>query len=170
MPARPAMTPEDIQKLPYRTCVGVMLVNQDGQVFVGQRIDTKAAAWQMPQGGIDPGEAPRDAALRELWEETGVAADLVTVEAETRDWLTYDLPHDLVPNIWNGRFRGQKQLWFLMRFHGRDDQIRIETDHPEFSEWHWLPPSELAPSIVPFKRQIYEAVLREFGDRLGHAV
>ena len=160
------MTPEDIAKLPYRPCVGVMLANADGDVFVGQRIDTDAAAWQMPQGGIDPGEDPRAAALRELWEETGVPAELVTVEAETPDWIPYDLPHDLVPRIWKGRFRGQEQKWFLLRYKGRDDQVNIDTDHPEFSEWRWLPPSELVGQIVPFKRAVYQLVLDAFEDRL----
>ncbi|MGB5559585.1 MAG: RNA pyrophosphohydrolase [Paracoccaceae bacterium] len=160
------MTPKDIQNLPYRACVGVMLVNREGRVFVGQRIDTGAAAWQMPQGGIDPGETPRQAALRELWEETGVDAELVKVEAETDDWVTYDLPHELVPNIWHGRYKGQKQRWFLMRFLGRDDQIRIDTDHPEFSEWRWLDAADLVASIVPFKRQVYASVVKEFADHL----
>ena len=160
------MTPEDIAKLPYRPCVGVMLANADGHVFVGQRIDTDAAAWQMPQGGVDPGEDPRAAALRKLWEETGVPAELVTVEAETPDGIPYDLPHDLVPRIWKGRFRGQEQKWFLLRYKGRDDQVNIDTDHPEFSEWRWLPPSELVGQIVPFKRAVYQLVLDAFEDRL----
>jgi putative (di)nucleoside polyphosphate hydrolase len=160
------MTPEDIQKLPYRPCVGVMLVNRAGKVFVGQRIDSDMAAWQMPQGGIDEGEEPEAAALRELWEETGVTTDLVAVESRTVDWITYDLPHELVPNIWKGRYRGQKQLWFLMRFLGTDDQIRIDTKHPEFSEWQWIDPKDLEASIVPFKRQVYSAVVGEFADAL----
>lgn len=160
------MTPEDIAKLPYRPCVGVMLINAAGHVFVGQRIDNDAPAWQMPQGGVDKGEAPRDAALRELWEETGVPADLVTVEAESKTWLPYDLPHDLVPRIWKGRFRGQKQKWFLLRFHGTDEQVNIATDHPEFSEWRWLPASELVENIVPFKREVYARVLADFEGRL----
>lgn len=161
------MAPEEIQNLPYRSCVGVMLVNRQGKVFVGQRIDTKTAAWQMPQGGVDAGESPQAAAIRELGEETGVTADLIRVEADTGDWLTYDLPHDLVPRLWKGRFRGQRQMWFLMRFLGNDDQIEIETDHPEFSDWRWIEPSELAANIVPFKRQIYEAVVSAFADRLA---
>lgn len=160
------MTPEDIAKLPYRACVGVMLVNPNGHVFVGQRVDRDTDAWQMPQGGVDKGEAPRDAALRELWEETGVTADLVQIEAESTEWLPYDLPHDLVPKLWKGRYRGQEQKWFLMRFAGRDDQVDIATEHQEFSQWKWLDPAQLIDSIVPFKRDVYRAVLAEFGDKL----
>ena len=160
------MTPEDIAKLPYRPCVGVMLVNADGAVFVGQRLDNDAPAWQMPQGGIDEGETPLEAALRELGEETGLPEGSVTVEAETEDWVTYDLPHELVPRIWKGRFRGQKQKWVLMRFTGSDDQVNIATEHPEFSKWCWLPASDLVANIVPFKREVYEQVLGEFEGRL----
>lgn len=160
------MTPEEIAKLPYRPCVGVMLVNPSGHVFVGQRIDNNQAAWQMPQGGIDPGETPRQAALRELWEETGVADHLVDIEAETAGWLPYDLPHDLVPRIWKGRFRGQEQKWVLMRFQGTDADVNIETKHPEFSSWRWLSADQLIANIVPFKREVYEKVLAEFGELL----
>lgn len=161
------MTPDQISRLPYRRNVGVMLVNTAGEVFVGQRIDSPVAAWQMPQGGIDKGEDPRAAALRELTEETGVTADLVTVEAETDGWLAYDLPHDLVPNIWKGRFRGQEQKWFLMRFHGTDEQVRIDADdHQEFSEWRWIAPDQLVDQIVPFKREVYAKVLDAFGAHL----
>ena len=160
------MSPEEIEKLPYRPCAGVMLVNEDGQVFVGQRKDRFTEAWQMPQGGIDGSETPRDAALRELEEETGVPPALVTVEAETEGWVPYELPHDLVPKLWKGRFRGQQQKWFLMRFHGSDDQVNIFTDHQEFSSWKWMPADELIESIVSFKRSVYEAVLSEFGERL----
>jgi len=160
------MTPEEIASLPYRRNVGVMLANPAGHVFVGQRIDNDQAAWQMPQGGIDAGEEPRDAALRELEEETGVSPSLVTVEAETTGWLAYDLPHDVVPRIWKGRFRGQEQKWFLLRFHGADDNINLATPHPEFSSWRWLSPQELVANIVPFKRAVYEQVLSEFGQRL----
>ncbi|MBW4709440.1 RNA pyrophosphohydrolase [Roseobacter sp. YSTF-M11] len=158
------MTPEEIAQLPYRPCVGVMLVNASGCVFVGQRRDNNLAAWQMPQGGIDKGETAESAALRELWEETGVTADLVTILAESNQWLPYELPHDLVPKLWKGRYRGQKQKWFLMRFHGDDSQVNIATDHPEFSEWRWLPAVQLVEHIVPFKRAVYAAVMREFGD------
>lgn len=160
------MTPAEIARLPYRPCVGVMLVNTEGHVFVGQRIDSDAAAWQMPQGGIDPGESPQDAALRELWEETGIRNCLVEIAAETEGWLPYDLPHDLVPRIWKGRYRGQEQKWFLIRFNGADADVNIVTDHPEFSEWRWLAPDQLVDNIVPFKRDVYISVLEQFGDLL----
>ncbi|WP_171172017.1 RNA pyrophosphohydrolase [Ruegeria sp. HKCCA0370] len=156
------MTPEEIAKLPYRPCVGLMLMNDQGQIFVGQRNDRFEDAWQMPQGGVDKGEDPRDAALRELLEETGVTGDLVEIVAETEGWLPYDLPHDIVPKIWKGRFRGQEQKWFLMRFLGTDDQIDIETDHPEFTRWKWQDPERLIAEIVPFKREVYERVMEAF--------
>ena len=161
-----ALTADQIAKLPYRKCVGVMLVNSAGHVFVGQRIDSDIPAWQMPQGGIDDGEDPDAAALRELWEETGVPADRVTLVAQTEDWLPYDLPHDIVPRIWKGRYRGQEQKWFLMRFHGSDDEIDITQEPREFSEWRWLPPSELVAQIVPFKREVYARVLQALGDKI----
>ena len=160
------MTPEEIAKLPYRPCAGVMLVNADGNVFVGQRKDRFTEAWQMPQGGIDKGEAPRDAALRELEEETGVGREAVTVIAETQGWVPYELPHDLVPKLWKGKYRGQEQKWFLMRFEGSDDLVNIETEHQEFSAWKWMPVGELLDSIVPFKRGVYEVVLSEFAEHL----
>lgn len=165
------MTPDEIAKLPYRPNVGIMLVNPQGLIFAGQRLDamrlgTGETAWQMPQGGIDTGEDPAEAALRELEEETGVRPDLVTLEAEHPDWLTYDLPLDVVPKIWKGRYRGQKQRWFLMRFRGRDDQIVIETEHPEFRCWTWIEPGELVEKIVPFKRDIYTRVIADFGQRI----
>ncbi len=161
------MTPDEISALPYRPNVGVMLVNPAGKVFVAQRLDSDTDAWQMPQGGIDPDEDPRAAALRELHEETGIDPALVTIEAETPDWLTYDLPHDLVPRIWQGRYRGQKQRWFLLRFHGDDSQIDIDTAHPEFSRWEWVDPAEVVDRIVPFKRDVYTRVLTAFSDHLG---
>jgi len=160
------MLPEEIAALPYRQCVGVVLANPRGLVFAGQRIDNPGPAWQMPQGGIDPGEDPHDAALRELWEETGVTADKVRLEGKTEDWVPYDLPHELVPKIWNGRYRGQEQLWFLLRFHGTDADIQIATEHPEFSRWQWMAPDQLIERIVPFKQHIYRHVFDTFGDRL----
>lgn len=152
--------------LPYRPCVGVMLINADGLIFAGQRLDSSVAAWQMPQGGIDDGEKPRLAALRELWEETGVTADLVEKLAKTEDWVTYDLPPELLGKVWGGKYRGQRQKWFLYRFTGRDDQINIATEHPEFSEWRWIGADEMIASIVPFKRAVYEEVVRAFQDWL----
>ena len=159
------MTPEEIAKLPYRPCVGVMLARPDGHVFVGERIDTPGA-WQMPQGGIDPGESVHEAALRELGEETGVSPDLVTLEAETDDWLPYDLPHDLVPRLWKGRFRGQEQKWVLLRFQGEDSDINIVQPHQEFGRWQWMASDQLLDHIVPFKRPVYAQVVSSFAAAL----
>jgi putative (di)nucleoside polyphosphate hydrolase len=161
------VTEAEIRALPYRPGVGLMVLNPAGRVFAGQRIDNPAAAWQMPQGGIDAGEAPREAALRELVEETGIPDTAVEIVAETPDWITYDLPHDLVPVLWKGRFRGQRQRWFLLRFHGDDRLIGIATEHPEFREWAWLEPDRLIEHIVPFKRDLYRAVLDAFRPHLG---
>lgn len=158
-------SPEEIARLPYRPCVGVMLANRAGLVFVGQRSDRFREAWQMPQGGIDPGEEVIPAALRELREETGIPADLVRVEAATAAPIPYDLPPEVIPTFWGGRFRGQAQTWVLMRFLGRDDQVDIATDHPEFRAWKWSPVDELAAHVVPFKRAVYERVVAELGAR-----
>ena len=162
----PIMTPQEIAALPYRPCVGIMLANPRGHVFVGQRKDRDTDAWQMPQGGVDKGETCEAAALRELEEETSVTPNLITIEAETAGLIRYDIPHQLVPNIWKGRYRGQEQKWYLMRYHGLDNQIDLETAHPEFSAWQWMAPDALVPNIVPFKRAVYEEVLAEFKDKL----
>ncbi len=148
--------------LPYRPCVGVVLTNADGAIFAGERIDTPGA-WQMPQGGIDKGEDPRDAALRELWEETGVTPDKVLVEAETADWLTYDLPPELLGKVWKGRYRGQRQKWFRMVLTAPDNAIDITRPPREFARWQWMTPEALLDAIVPFKRATYSAVLSELG-------
>lgn len=149
--------------LPYRPCAGIMLANRDGLVFVGQRIDNPGDAWQMPQGGIDPGEDPEVAAFRELGEETGLLSDHVDLIARSKEEYFYDLPPELQGNIWGGRWRGQRQWWFLMRFKGDDADVRIDGHHPEFSQWKWAEPAELPRLIVPFKRRIYEGLVSEFG-------
>lgn len=151
--------------LPYRPGVGMMLVNAQNKVFVAKRIDTKAEAWQMPQGGIDAGETPEGAAMRELKEEVGT--DKATIIATGKDWYYYDLPENLIPVIWGGRYRGQKQQWFVLRFTGTDADINIETSHPEFCEWKWVEGSVLPDMIVPFKRELYAALVKEFKDFLG---
>lgn len=146
--------------LPYRLGVGLVLFNDQGLVFAAKRIDTELDAWQMPQGGIDKGEEPQTAALRELEEEIGTAkAEII---AETSDWLTYDLPEEIVGKVWKGKYRGQKQKWYALRFLGNDADINIATEHPEFSAWKWMPLAEVVEKIVPFKRDIYRAVAAEF--------
>ena len=150
----------DIASLPYRPCVGIMLLNSEMQIFVGQRIDNTAEAWQMPQGGIDEGEEPIEAALRELREETGVGN--VSLMAESNGWLNYDLPAELIPKLWGGKYRGQRQKWFAMRLNGDDGDINIETDDPEFRDWKWADIDELPSLIVPFKRDLYYTLVEEF--------
>ena len=158
----------DFSELPYRPCVVVMLVNSDGHVFVGRRIDNQEGEfWQMPQGGIDPGETALEAAIRELGEETGLPSDAVEVVAETADWAYYDLPDDLIGKIWKGKYGGQRQKWVLMRFTGRDDQIDIATEHPEVAKWAWMRADDLMAAIVPFKRALYTEIFAEFSDHLA---
>jgi len=160
---------KDISALPYRACVGAMVLNRAGRVFIGARtggpehVDA-THAWQMPQGGIDAGEDPWRAALRELYEETSIR----TVEhlGETRDWLTYDIPPEIIGQAWNGKYRGQKQKWFALRFTG--DEREIDVTHPpgghepEFLDWRWEPMQNLPALVVPFKRKVYEQVVAEF--------
>ncbi len=150
----------------YRPGVGVMLLNDAKKVWVGQRLDSKLEAWQMPQGGLDPGEEPLEGALRELEEETGIRRDLVEVIARAPEALLYDLPEDLVGKLWKGKWRGQRQHWFLCRFLGRDEDVNLDTDHPEFRAWKWADPNELPAMIVPFKKKLYEDLVQAFADWL----
>ncbi len=152
---------KDPSTLPYRPCAGVVLFRDDGSVFAGKRIDNPVDAWQMPQGGIDFGELPEEAALRELGEETGLPPDKVMVEAQTNEWLRYDLPDELLGKIWRGKYRGQEQMWFAMRFLGNDADVNIATKHAEFCEWRWMKPADLIEKIVPFKRDLYIAVFED---------
>ena len=146
----------------YRRGVGMMLLNAQGKVFVGARIDNPEDAWQMPQGGIDADEKPWPAALRELEEETGIMPYLVELIAECPERLRYDLPEEWRPRLWGGKWKGQLQHWFLTRFLGSDSDINIETDHPEFRSWKWAEPEELSDLIVPFKRNLYRQLLEHF--------
>jgi putative (di)nucleoside polyphosphate hydrolase len=156
----------DRETLPYRPAAGIMLINRNGKVFVAQRLDSSLEAWQMPQGGLDEGEDPAAGALRELEEETGISADLVEILARHPVELLYDLPDDLLGKIWKGRYRGQRQHWFLARFLGRDEDVNIATPDPEFRAWKWAEPQELPAMIVPFKKKLYEEVLEAFREWL----
>jgi putative (di)nucleoside polyphosphate hydrolase len=157
------------EELPFRPCVGIMVLNRDGKAFIGRRIDgpehvDKTHAWQMPQGGIDTGEQPWPAALRELREETNIQS--VERIAEIAEWLKYEIPRELVGQAWKGKYRGQTQKWFAARFIGDDGEIDVEhpdgAHEPEFAAWRWEPMAKLPDLIVPFKRAVYERVVREF--------
>jgi putative (di)nucleoside polyphosphate hydrolase len=158
-----------LESLPYRPCAGMMVLNREGLVFVGRRssgpehIDA-THVWQMPQGGIDENEDPYTAALRELYEETSIRS--VEKLGELAEWLVYDIPRDIVGQAWQGRYRGQKQKWYALRFTGNDSEINIESPgdghEPEFIAWRWIAMAELPGLVVPFKRQTYERVVSEF--------
>ncbi|HEX5279629.1 MAG TPA: RNA pyrophosphohydrolase [Micropepsaceae bacterium] len=156
------MSKATAESLPYRPSVGMMLLNRDGRIFVGKRIDQTQEAWQMPQGGIDDGEDAKTAGLRELEEEIGTRnAELLR---EHPDWLLYELPPHLLGVAWEGKYRGQRLKWLALRFLGRDDEINVATSHAEFSEWKWLKSADVLRLVVPFKREVYAAALAAFDD------
>ena len=152
----------------YRPCVGIMLVNRDGRVFVGKRLDNKEGDWwQMPQGGVDPGEDPDDAVLRELHEETGARPEHLEIVGRLEQELFYELPTQLRGKLWGGKYVGQRQTWYLIRFAGSDSDIDLEAHkHPEFCEWKWVEPDLLPELIVPFKRNVYQAVVDGFRNQI----
>jgi putative (di)nucleoside polyphosphate hydrolase len=153
------------EERPYRRGVGVVLVNRAGLVFVGLRIDQTTESWQMPQGGVDDGEEPREAALRELAEETG--CDKAEIIAESAGWIAYDLPPALADSVWKARFRGQEQKWYVCRFTGETEDIDVTgVEHPEFSAWKWAAPDEALRLIVPFKRELYMRVFEELREHI----
>lgn len=155
----------DPAHLPYRPCVGIMLLNDVGKVFVAKRLDTMVEAWQMPQGGIDDGEEPSVAAFREMEEEIGTRnADII---GEYDGWLQYDLPDHLIGKVWKGKYRGQRMKWYLLRYRGQDSDIDLNGHTPEFSEWKWLHMQDLVQSIVPFKRPLYQKLVDHFGPKAG---
>ena len=158
----------DSERLKYRPCVGTLLVNRDGRAFVGKRIDNNEGDWwQMPQGGVDDGEDMDEAMLRELGEETGLRPEHCEIVARLPNELAYDLPEDLQGKLWGGKYKGQRQTWFLVRFTGEDGDIDLEAwDHPEFCEWKWVDPALLPDLIVPFKREIYQTVVDGFRDKI----
>ena len=159
------MGPVQASELPYRPCVGIFLINDAGKVLVGRRIGAEADAWQMPQGGIDAGEDPAEAALRELEEETGTSSARIIGEAA--EWVRYDLPNEMIGKIWQGRYRGQRQKWFALRFLGTDDEINpAGVAHPEFDGWQWMDAGDLVANVVAFKREIYAMIVDEFAPLL----
>ena len=148
--------------LPFRPGVGMMIIDKSNRIFVARRIDAKSSGWQMPQGGIDLGETPSAAALREMLEEIGSSQGHII--AESKSWYSYKLPEPLIPKLWNGKYCGQRQKWFLIRFTGSDQNINISTANPEFSDWRWIAPDQLLKIVIPFKSKLYEKVLEEFKD------
>ena len=156
-----------IDESKYRRAVGIMLLNQSGKVFVGQRLDSKLEAWQMPQGGIDENENTEQAMWREMEEEIGISADKAEILAITEGWLHYDLPKEWQSRLWGGRYNGQMQKWFLLRFTGEDADINIQTEEPEFRDWQWANPGKLPELIVDFKKDLYHELLAQFRQFLG---
>ena len=150
----------------YRPNVGMMIINQKKEIFVGKRIDHPSEFWQMPQGGIDAQEIPSIAALREMEEEVGIRENKVEMLTESQDWYYYSIPKDLAQTLWKGKYKGQRQKWFLYKFKGTNKDINIQTDHPEFSDYKWVTKDFLVPNIVPFKKEIYQKLLVEFKDYL----
>ena len=153
---------QELVSIDYRPCVGLMIINDQRLIFTGQRLGYSSTAWQMPQGGIEKDEDPLVAAYRELQEETSILKEKVELLAVSKDWLTYDLPSDLIPKLWNGVYRGQTQKWFLMRFIGEDSDIDLQTKMPEFSCWRWSTKQQLTANIVDFKKELYEILVNEF--------
>ena len=150
-----------INLLPYRLGVGLVIINDQLEIFTGRRLDN-TKAWQMPQGGIDNDEIPLEAAYREMYEETGIRKSKVTLLKQSKTWYRYDLPHEIQNKFWGGKFRGQSQKWFLFKFIGTEFDINIETKDQEFSDWKWSKKTEMLDSIVPFKRSLYESVFKDF--------
>ena len=150
----------------YRPCVGIVLIN-NGSIFAVQRLDYKSNAWQMPQGGIEANESPISAAVRELKEETGIKKKHIKIILESKNWINYDLPKELIPKLWNGKFVGQSQKWFAMELLGSDSDVNINTKNPEFSKWQWMTKNKLLDSIVPFKKRVYENILSQFSAKLN---
>ena len=150
----------------YRPNVGMMIINQKKEIFVGKRIDHPSNFWQMPQGGVDAQEIPSIAAFREMEEEVGIKKNKVDLLTESKDWYYYSIPSDLAKTLWKGKYKGQRQKWFLYKFKGTEKDINIHTEHPEFSDYKWVTKDFLVPNIVPFKKKIYEKLLLEFKDYL----
>lgn len=150
----------NVKDLPFRPGVGMMIIDRHNRVFLGKRVDSKSNCWQMPQGGIDLGETPSKAALREMLEEIG--SDKGKIIAESKRWYSYRVPPFLVPRLWDGKYCGQRQKWFLIRFTGEDEDININTSHPEFDEWKWSEMDGLLEEIIPFKLRLYKEVIQEF--------
>lgn len=150
----------------YRSGVGIMIINKNKEIFVGKRIDNHSDAWQMPQGGLDAGESEDVAMFRELKEETGIMDNAVKVVGKSKKYHYYNLPYKLQKKFWGGKYLGQKQKWYLVEFIGEENEINVKTEDPEFSEWKWISKENLLNEIVPFKRDLYEDIIKEFEELL----